>query len=232
MKYYTTPKGYYYKVYSNGKKKRISKKSAMKNMKGGYTNFTKAPFEFYNSDLDINLLDEYNIITQRTKIIGDILFPVGIHDMINTYKNYRKLLNTRMSMRGKNGFGNLSQLNYNYNQNYGVYFSLCKKNKITEVTKYCKGKLCIFDILKLFTYINNKINKYDIPILYFNQNEEYGNEETHILEHNKIKELIHNIEEHGHSGIKISSHEIVCRIPIPLNQTSGLIEIINCNYKL
>lgn len=35
MKYYITQKGYYYKIYANGKRKRISKKSAIKNMKGG-----------------------------------------------------------------------------------------------------------------------------------------------------------------------------------------------------
>ena len=38
VKIYQTERGYFYKEYKNGKKVRISKKSAFKNMKGGYKN--------------------------------------------------------------------------------------------------------------------------------------------------------------------------------------------------
>lgn len=237
VRIYQTERGYFYKEYKNGKKVRISKKSAFKNMKGGYTPFTNAPKEFYSpynnySTKNDEIFAKYYLATQirYDKPILDYLRPFGKFDELNDIYSYLPLQIKNI----KNKYKNIPNKKVVGSSQYGIYFRLVKKELIDDYydiyksddIDFMKSRSFLFDFDTFINYILEETK--GIPLLWYTDFNAYGSERYGtVIQLRKKNKNVFLSRIADDIAKKMYEHEIVCRIPIPLNTTSGYIGKIN-----
>ena len=120
------------------------------------------------------------------------------------------------------------------NSQYGLYFRLVKKKLVDDFTiknsdnvEFKRNRSFIFKIPDFLNYIQNQ-NIPNVPLFYYSDSNTYGYEsysDALFSYKSDIPSFLQNI------GNTLSSslykHELVSRLPIPLNHESGFIGVIN-----
>jgi hypothetical protein len=218
VEYLISKKGYFYKIIKN-KKKRISQKEYQnknKIMKGG--NLTET-----------EIFDNYYLCTasRYDKPIIDHLLPMGsFTELEKLYRNNKDLNNI------KNKQIKINNAKIVGSSQYGLYFRLVKKEDIEKYEilnsneiNFKSRRSFIFDFNKFLDYVS--LYTESIPLFFFTNSNGYGYEyvsSCKLYKTNKIDfvKCIGNLLEKS-----LYDHELVCRIPIPLNKKTGFIGKIN-----
>ena len=113
---------------------------------------------------------------------------------------------------------------------YGIYFRLVEKSEIdkyklyaNDSTKFKSNRSFIFNFGIFLEYVTRLTN--NIPLFWYSSSNYYGYEKySSELLFKNILDFLNNIENLIQGDYQ---HELVCRIPIPLDQTTGFIGKIN-----
>jgi hypothetical protein len=213
MKVYKSKEGYYYKIYKNCKKMRISQKEYLnkKQMIGG------------GGILANNILENYYLCTQirYDKPIVDELLPMGSFDELekkygSNHEDLKEIKKVKKEIKNAIIVGS---------SQYGLYFRLVKKNIIDNHTFFQKNsnnfnqtRTFVFNFDTFLDYVLNKTN--DIPLFWYSNFNAYGYTKygAVMLGNDKkgfLEEIGKDLED------KLYDHELVCRIPIPINNSSA-----------
>jgi len=114
---------------------------------------------------------------------------------------------------------------------YGLYFRLVEKTNFDGLTIYKTDneqfedtRSFIFDFGKFLEYVDSYTKS--VPLFFYNSGNEYGRESLSksTLHHNGIQSFLDDINNSVQGDFL---HELICRIPIPLNQETGFVGKIN-----
>jgi len=175
------------------------------------------------------IIDNFYLCTQsRHKTpITDFLRPFGsFEELDNLYPDDSKLIKDLEEKIPDAIVVGTSQ--------YGVYFRLVKKKLVDDWTikksddvEFTRGRSFIFNICDFLNYIK-KQHIPNVPLFYYSHSNTYGYERysaAFFTNQSNIDSFLQNI------GNTLSSslyeHELVSRLPIPLNPESGFIGVID-----
>lgn len=170
-----------------------------------------------------NILENYYLCTQSRydKPIIDELLPMGSFSEVeqnygSNHENLKKIKNVKREIKNAKIVGS---------SQYGLYFRLVKKNIIDNHTFFQKNsntfnqtRTFVFNFDTFLDYVLDKTN--DIPLFWYANFNAYGYTKYGAVMLDDDKESF--LEEIGEDlEDKLYEHELVCRIPIPINNFSA-----------
>ena len=178
-----------------------------------------------------NVIDKYYLCTQCRHESGiDIILPFGSFIELDTiYREYNYDLSNIKSQKI-----DISSARIVGTSQYGSYFRLIEKSQIDNIyikhnddnTNFETTRSFIFDFGIFLEYVFNLTN--NIPLFFYSPGNNYGYQKYGSVllskKYDTIINFLNNIENLIQTNFE---HELVCRIPIPLDSKTGFIGKIN-----